>query len=52
MTLGLDSSAPVARGSNPKTIPFDFKIAVTKRGDNISTCRRDMWRIGMASFEV
>jgi hypothetical protein len=39
MTLALDLDGPVARGSptldeGRSKIPFDFKIAMTKRGDN------------------
>ena len=34
MTLALDPDAPVARGNNRNNVPFDFKIAMTKRGDN------------------
>jgi hypothetical protein len=39
MTLALDPDGPVARGSSTLDrgrikVPFDFKIAMTKRGDN------------------
>jgi hypothetical protein len=33
MTLALDPDGPVAR-KNPPTMPFDFKIAMTMRGNN------------------
>jgi hypothetical protein len=34
MTLALDPDGPVARGNSRTETPFDFKIAMTKRGDN------------------
>jgi hypothetical protein len=34
MALALDPSGPVARGIPATKIPFDFKLAITKRGDN------------------
>jgi hypothetical protein len=34
MTLALDPDGPVARGTPTSEMPFDFKIAMTKRGDN------------------
>lgn len=34
MTLALNPDGPVATGNPTMDIPFDFKIAMTKRGDN------------------
>jgi hypothetical protein len=34
MTLMLDPDRPVVRGNPTRKVPFDFKIAMTKRGDN------------------
>jgi hypothetical protein len=34
MTLALDPDGPVARGNSRTETPFDFKISMTKRGDN------------------